>query len=327
MGWLVLLIVLMAVGHLKAGTELHAEDNVDSLNSSSLKGEKGSTVSLRIDPHGHVDHYYHFTFAVFLPLIEFRIYHKESKLIYCGASVGSFARILEVFLPDVEIRNSTCKGRVLLNPYDGNAGLDVHKVSGKTRRAIIQFISDAIPPQSPQPPPVDILLIGRLHKEGERRRILSSNKPEKTDKAKYSGADRRDIRNFKELQLRLEKTFGETRVVRTVFLEQLTFAEQFSLFRRSRVIIGQHGAGLSNLFFCPKNVTAGVIEISPYSGKRDEGKFTRATPLCFKHIANKVGIGYVKITQPHEFSYVNISEVILAAKSLLSLNGSSVLSS
>src|SRR5207244_2202402 len=57
---------------------------------------------------------------------------------------------------------------------------------------------------------------------------------------------------------------------------QLSFAAQVELFARARVIVGVHGAGLTNLIWAPRNCT--VIELSP-EGLGDVG-YRFSSQLC-----------------------------------------------
>ena len=67
-----------------------------------------------------------------------------------------------------------------------------------------------------------------------------------------------------------------------VLLEELTFKEQMNLFANAKIIIGTHGAGLTNLLFCT-NPT--IIEFFPKNrNKRDAFYFYQISQaLNFKH--------------------------------------------
>jgi hypothetical protein len=64
----------------------------------------------------------------------------------------------------------------------------------------------------------------------------------------------RSIKNESELMALLE-----SHGFRTVYSETLSFPEQADLFSRSSHVIGPHGAGLTNIVFCPKN--AQILEL------------------------------------------------------------------
>ena len=65
---------------------------------------------------------------------------------------------------------------------------------------------------------------------------------------------------------------------KNVILEKLSFKEQVQLFNDAKIVIGQHGAGLVNSFWCQKNTV--LIETDP-----------RHT-LTFKHIADILLLDY-----------------------------------
>ena len=89
-------------------------------------------------------------------------------------------------------------------------------------------------------------------------------------------ASRRRIINENNLIHSL-KEFG----AKIVALEDFTVSEQMSLFQRAKVIIGAHGAGFTNIAFCP--IGAKLIDIFPE---------TRANP-CFSIFAHQAGMRYV----------------------------------
>ena len=76
------------------------------------------------------------------------------------------------------------------------------------------------------------------------------------------GADRRHIANFAELEAGLTARFGgERRVV--VLGAGVSFDDQMRAFEQARVVIGAHGAGLTNVFWMSPHSGRLVIEISP----------------------------------------------------------------
>lgn len=75
---------------------------------------------------------------------------------------------------------------------------------------------------------------------------------------------------------------------RTVVLGEMTVAEQIHAFSRARVIVGAHGAGLTNLMFAPANAV--VVEITN-------------TKIChmgdFRSIAEQLGQRYIEVVSGH----------------------------
>lgn len=71
---------------------------------------------------------------------------------------------------------------------------------------------------------------------------------------------RRLIYNHKKLKHELKNIYENDFL--NITLEDLNIYDQFNLFNNASVIIGQHGAGLTNIFFCKPNTQ--IIEILPY---------------------------------------------------------------
>jgi hypothetical protein len=140
------------------------------------------------------------------------------------------------------------------------------------------------------------------------------------DIAETTGSQRRAIKNFKELAAAVKAVYPPNsqfpQRVAVAYLENLPIHMQFRLFRNAKVIIAQHGAGLSNLFFA-RNTTVGVIEISPYTTDNRLGKFTTAFPNCFEYLASAVDIKYTRVMQTGEFSDVDIPDVLRVIKRYL----------
>ncbi|CAA9586222.1 hypothetical protein AVDCRST_MAG81-3861 [uncultured Synechococcales cyanobacterium] len=91
-----------------------------------------------------------------------------------------------------------------------------------------------------------------------------------------SDAKNRRLLNFPEIAGVLEN-YGFT----AIQLERYTFAEQVHLFSRAEVIIGAHGAGLTNIVFCPQG--AKVVEIFPTGAQ---------TSFAYQQISAIVGLNY-----------------------------------
>ena len=104
----------------------------------------------------------------------------------------------------------------------------------------------------------------------------------------------------------------------TVVLSGMSFADQVRTFSRARIVVGAHGAGLTNIMFAPNH--ASIIEISNtnlhHMGDfrimcRDMGM--RHTEIVSKHFASEQ-----HTTFPPDFDYyVDTSAVIGAVRSLL----------
>ena len=103
-----------------------------------------------------------------------------------------------------------------------------------------------------------------------------------------------NIKNGKERRCLPDKFFLEAthylqkkkKTFRIVELENLPFIEQVRLFYQSKVIIGIHGGGLSNIIFCQKGIK--VLELGP-----------RLVP-CYKNLSHNLKLKY-NYKESHNF--------------------------
>jgi hypothetical protein len=282
----------------------------DVLNDHSYftrpKDIVGSTYLQCYSERGNIDHYYHFFFSCFVPLLVYHHEHPLQEVVLCSSHIGfRMAAILNVVLPKVPIIRHCKPSRIRLKAFDGNYGSDVKLITPWERDYVIGHLSSLV--QSTDNDRFKVLLIGRMSVQRQRE--------SKVERADTTGAQRRSIQNFDVLEKILQEQFGEG--VLTVYLEEHTILEQFSFFRNAQVIIAQHGAALANTLFVDSNYTKGIIEISPYSKNFREGKFTHALPDCFKYIAKLVNISYTRIVQKGEFSEIDELLVLKEARKLL----------
>jgi capsular polysaccharide biosynthesis protein len=82
--------------------------------------------------------------------------------------------------------------------------------------------------------------------------------------------------------------FLQSEGVRVIIPGQLTIAQQIAAFRGARLVIGPHGAGLTNILFCPAQ--AAVYELHPAS---------YVNP-CYNRLAQSRGLDYWADTFPAE---------------------------
>ena len=92
-----------------------------------------------------------------------------------------------------------------------------------------------------------------------------------------------------------------------VMAETLNFFEQVTLFSESKVLVGVHGAGLSNMVFMSKE--ASVVEIVDPTWQN----------LCYKFLANACGLGYHSVQSKicDNSVEIPIDDVVKEIKSLL----------
>lgn len=116
---------------------------------------------------------------------------------------------------------------------------------------------------SGNPSPSDISLI--------RSRLPYTSIPlQKVNIIIFRKEQKRSIKNFNELLSQLKSvTPNEEWIV----FNQLSFTKTVELFSRAKMIVGAHGAGLTNMIFAPKNIP--IIELSP----------SNQVNLCYWHLS------------------------------------------
>ncbi len=95
------------------------------------------------------------------------------------------------------------------------------------------------------------------------------------------GKERRELENLSEIEDELSHSLGES--FRAVFLEELPFKEQVSLFMLADAVVLAHGAAMANLFFC--RAGASVLEVQ--CGKSYQDFNTICEFLQLKHLKIK----------------------------------------
>lgn len=93
-----------------------------------------------------------------------------------------------------------------------------------------------------------------------------------------ANASRRFITNEPEVKSALESAGFVT-----VFLEDLSFEDQVSLFAQAEIVVGSHGSGLANLVFCRPGTK--IVEIFPPNRIR----------FHFRNISRWVGLDYIAL--------------------------------
>ncbi len=101
----------------------------------------------------------------------------------------------------------------------------------------------------------------------------------------FRGGERRLIFNHEELKNKLNEKYPLK--FKNVILEDLDMFEQYNIFRNAKIIIGQHGAGLTNIFFC--NPDTKIIEITPYYNSCCSDEYI--------NFSNFFNLNYIKIIQ------------------------------
>jgi len=233
---------------------------VDS-NQSEILSRSERSGSLILQPkappggRGCVEHYYHFLFDLLLPLsrllqncqtnIEFQIHEFGPYTDYLRLVYGDRVRILPREKGKMPASTISLLG---MNPFKVS-------VSPQEIESFRETIFDRL--KINKNPDIDrVLLIERMPPQSYfiEQAVLPG-----------AGAQRRSIPNQEELITRIRDMTGKSYRFKNVCLETMGFKEQLRLFSESRVIIGQHGAGLGNVVWMARKKA--VLEITPYGDR------------------------------------------------------------
>ncbi|KAF3911693.1 hypothetical protein AA313_de0203880 [Arthrobotrys entomopaga] len=100
---------------------------------------------------------------------------------------------------------------------------------------------------------------------------------------------RRKLLNFDELDRELEQRYPDVTINRPQF-EKMTLREQINMIARTDVLIGVHGAALTNIFFLPPQ--ASVVEILPKG----------LNLKLYRNLANVRGLRYFSAHAPKQYA-------------------------
>ncbi len=212
---------------------------------SILRNRRSGPLTLK--PDACVEHYYHFLFDLCLPLF---LLVNESQANFKLRLRGPFANITQ------ELFGDRAKA---IDPHTPSDSMDLVlrgmnpqlvSLSRQQIAAFRQFVLHryAIGPSGPCRL---VLLIERMPPD-------HFFKEEATKKG--GGSSRRSIPNHTELANAISNATPKPFKFRNVRLEQLTFEEQVRAFSQAHLVIGQHGAGLANCLWLPKQ--SKVLELS-----------------------------------------------------------------
>lgn len=275
---------------------------------------------------GSVSHYYHFLYGALIPLIEYHLSNPDKKLLIT-TDVGPFqSTLLEIFTSEVIIGfeqpvipagekffddksmnwiRIKRPGEVILPAYDiFNADIMRNRAKSQDklrhlisiRPMILRFMNERIPDEYKHVQTFEILLLERATEQYYIDK--SKTNPDKSRAIFYtSGKQRRDITNHRELFEGLNASFPGK--VGNIILEGKSIFYQFQLFKNASILIGQHGAGLANMFFM--NPGTYVIEIMSPWGRRGDH---------FRNLANSFQISYNKFDLNEDIGPVDVRAII-----------------
>lgn len=202
-----------------------------------------STNSILIIPFtiggGNIEHYYHFIFDLLLPL-NLVLNRTSSNVIFSIKDFGILTSIvLKLFKNRINILSDSndlfhCEkiNLIGMNPNIINIDYLSYRILRKSIFSKLD-IKDCNEPSK-------ILLIERLPPNSY---FLYDAQ------IKGSGSSRRSIKNHNELKSVISATIRHPYKFQNIQLEKMPFEDQVKNFNTAAVVIGQHGAGLSNVLW------------------------------------------------------------------------------
>ncbi len=269
-----------------------------------------------------VTHYYHFFFAAMIPLIEYHLNNRSQINGYkIATDIGPMKRLL-MELPlnftefvgadnswsRIEASNARSHSVIALPAYDTfKDGLygEFDMLSSKTRTKVLDFFDATMPAYIRSIPTHDIVLVERTNEEQYYRSVESKQLDQ------LSGAMLRSINNHASLVAALRSEFGD-QAFANLILERASIYYQYHIFSHAKLVIAQHGAALSNMFFMRHpNVT--IIEISPPS-PNVLPQFKDGAKSHFRNLAKHLKIRLVNLEQSGIHSAVSVAALLALAK-------------
>ncbi len=245
---------------------------------------------------GSVQVFYHFLLGYFAPLTVWL--RKTGSKTISVRDCGPMNQWFELLEPEISVQ--IVKPGVALHTLAGNrsrhhvvTGLDYPRKHKRERLSVaIEAMHSFLPNLDMSSAP--ILIIDRATTDDFHSSSMSETE--------MSGARRRSTPNLTNVceEILLPGSF--------VVADMATIApeSQVALAQHSRVLVAQHGAGLTHMIWMPKGST--VIEIHP--------------PLpdeaidVFRLLAKALGHQYIRISQSHVHADVNSSDLIEAFRSV-----------
>lgn len=210
---------------------------------------------------GYLHHYAHFLQDCLFPEVvhlqnyQFQlIYRKHTKVNHLGFLQQIYEKVLGVkvkYLENEEFEQMEKKINKMITKGFHWTLYNIPNSISKFQRHVFKTI-DLFNLDFPK---YDIILIER----GVKKLIKDSEFESHETK---TGSQRRKIKNINQLEAFIKRICdGRDMTYIRVQLEHIPFEEQVYLFHHAKMIVGIHGAGLSNLFFCKKYTK--VVEIKP----------------------------------------------------------------
>ena len=229
----------------------------------------GEVYALRIArSSGRVNHYFHFIMDFVWPIFHWLdndagwLGDKTVAISSMEPGPLFFDRLfLEIF--GITLQQGTVVDRLRFKFFDSTPRVELRGCNSRFRDYLRAFGSLAAARQSAET--FRSYLYRRFHcSKGNPKTIMlierAWGEPDR-------GAARRAIINHNELKTSLETYCAQHRVIfRNIKLESMTFQEQFELFSRSGIVIGQNGAGLANAMWLTPHESS-LIELAEAGGR------------------------------------------------------------
>ena len=258
--------------------------------------------------NGSVEHYYHFFFGYFMPLVlwQEKTGCQEFTVRDCGPMNPWFDLLrnetdLEFMTPGVMLQRVLTHRQEMQILHGWDDPLRFHKKS-------LELFSTTILNR--------VGINSRAQNLGEKRITVLDRKPSPefflADKSEVhaSGSNWRSMPNTE----RIAETLQPLGKVTLVDAAAMSPADQVRLFGETDVLVAQHGAGLSNIVWLPKG--AAVLEIKP--------PLAPVINEIFANLASACGIDHGSIDQADEHAEVDPNDVRIAVESLLESPGTHV---
>lgn len=258
--------------------------------------------------YGSITHYYHFFYGVFIPLVLISIKNNKEKFNLVG-NIGPMKRIIYELPFDISFL-SRCEVKYLKNenkhfydlvPLDSSKTKMKHKeqITYEDKIKLCDFFQKNIPKFLLSLKFKDIVVIERGVEPLYQHQDYSKKHKMLQELGKQSGKERRYNKNHNEILEMLEKDYKDK--YENIILERTSVYYQYLLFKNAKIVIANHGAGLSNIIFMNKN--CGVIEIMSklklYEQKED----------LFINLGKIFKLNYKTIITEEEKADVDINEL------------------
>lgn len=259
--------------------------------------------------NGSVQHFYHFFFGYFMPVLLFR--ERTGLDAFAVRDCGPMNPWFELLAPDTDIEfmsPGVMMHRVLTNRQENTI---LHGWDDPTRfhRRSLRLFADAVMAR------VDVKL-PTSHSVSRPRILLLERRPSPEfffsaqSEVYASGTDYRSLPDLELLKQALDP-LGDVAVVDSAALSP---AEQVRQFAAVDLLVAQHGAGLSNMVFMSPN--AGVVEIKP--------PLQKTVSAIYSNLASAKRLDYTAVAQSSDHAAVPAEAVAGEAARLLSRPGSAI---